>query len=139
MNGIRRANSIRVGQRLRGADPRGRSRRGARGRRDETYRSRRSPHRRKSKAKPEEPVEVARSRAAKKPAPDAFTTRRADIGARSRRESPTAETSAETLSYTVRRGDNLTRIAHAHDTTVAEIAALNRLGNRASACGRVSA
>jgi len=35
-----------------------------------------------------------------------------------------------TSTYTVRRGDNLTRIARAHGLSVAELAAMNGLGNR---------
>ena len=109
MNGIRKHNEIRVGQRLK------------------------LPGRTQMAPMESEPAktEVVVA-AAPRPAPVAAEKQPPVTGARAR-EAVSSGSDANAIvveTYTVRRGDNLTLIAKRHGLSVAEIAALNGLGNR---------
>ena len=114
LNGLRSSNSIRVGQRLRlpsrntiaPLEPAAR----------EVVVAAAAPEKRESaRVEPATPIAIA----ARTPDPES-------------EPAPAQTDTAETLTttYTVRRGDNLTRIARAHGLTVAQLASQNGLGNR---------
>ncbi len=117
LNGLRSANSIRVGQRLRlpshntitPIEPAARDVIVAAAPPNEEQKQESVP------VEPEQPIAVA----ARTPEPES-------------KPAPTDDDAIEmvTTTYTVRRGDNLTRIARANGLTVAQLAASNGLGNR---------
>lgn len=112
LNGIRRYNNIRVGQRLKLP---GETRMAPMG--------------------PTTPTETVVAAAPKAPAPKSTPAPAGTLPSK-----PEAAPEAATIladagdaaveTYTVRRGDNLTRIAKRHGLSVAELAAMNGLGNR---------
>ncbi len=117
LNGLRTANSIRVGQRLRlpsrntisPLEPLEPSER-------EVVVANAAPEKRESaRVEPAKPIAIA----AREPEPES-------------EPAPADADTAETLTttYTVRRGDNLTRIARAHGLSVTQLASQNGLGNR---------
>lgn len=120
MNGIRKANQIRVGQRLKVPT-----------RESIAPIATEEPRETLVAATPTRPD---RSPVAE-PRPGATTDTKTgavtgtktslDVGA-----TDVAAAETESLTYTVRRGDTLTAIARAHGLSVAEIAAINGLGNR---------
>jgi membrane-bound lytic murein transglycosylase D len=121
MNGIRRANSIRIGQRLRVPG----------GREAILPMPAETPREVRVAAAPvpqEETRPVVRAEAPAPP-PEAASVAPAQSGPRDETASIAASETV-TQTYTVRRGDNLTRIARAHGLSVAELSALNGLGNR---------
>ncbi len=114
LNGIRRYNNIRVGQRLKlpGSTTISPI--------DSTPAPREvlvaaAPKAAPARVEPQKPAEVA------PPEPDRVPA----VAQAVTDANPTA-----VESYTVRRGDNLTRIAKVHGLSVAELAAMNGLGNR---------
>jgi membrane-bound lytic murein transglycosylase D len=109
LNGIRSYNNIRVGQRLKLPGT-----------------TRMAPMGPDTPA-PKETVIAA----APKPAPKPAETTPSKPEPSSEAAAVVAEANASVVeSYTVRRGDNLTRIAKRHGLSVAELAAMNDLGNR---------
>ncbi|MBK7950366.1 MAG: LysM peptidoglycan-binding domain-containing protein [Deltaproteobacteria bacterium] len=131
MNGIRRANSIRVGQRLR-VPSRETIAPMAPGISSEVLVAEKAAPAPKREEKEVEVARVEPPKAAPSAPPRPEPVATPSKPAEAERAPEPAVAALATETYTVRRGDNLTRIARAHGTTVAEIAALNRLGSRNS-------
>ena len=114
LNGLRTANSIRVGQRLR-LPSRNTIAPMAPAEREVVVAAAVPEKRQSAPVEPAMPIAIA----AREPEPESEAA-------------PADADTVETLTttYTVRRGDNLTRIARAHGLSVAQLASQNGLGNR---------
>jgi membrane-bound lytic murein transglycosylase D len=114
LNGIRRYNNIRVGQRLKLPGT-----------------TRMAPMGPDAPAPKETVIAAAPPAPAPKPAPAPAEAAPSKPEPSGEVAAVVAESNATVVeSYTVRRGDNLTRIAKRHGLSVAELAAMNDLGNR---------